>query len=56
MREQLVYDLDRMENICIKLSNREDIWQDRLIYWIAVAIAHIITWILRGESKSTTKS
>ena len=47
MIEQLKYDLDRMEDICIRLGRREDIWQDRVIYWMGVALVHIITWILR---------
>ena len=40
-------DAQRMEDICIRLGRREDIWQDRVIYWMGVALAHIITWILR---------
>ena len=42
MVKSLSKDAERMEKIMCKLSERKDIWQDRFIYWIAVAIYHII--------------
>ena len=40
-------DKERMDEIADKLSDRQDIWQDRYIYWIAVAIGHILEWIVK---------
>lgn len=51
MRDELVKDARRMEEITEKTANRCDIWQDRYVYWIAVAIVHILTWIMRRESE-----
>lgn len=45
-------DKDRMDEIAFKLKDRQDIWQDRFIYWMAVAIGHVLEWIVKtgGES------
>ena len=44
-------DKEHMDEIAYKLSERQDIWQDRYIYWMAVAIGHILEWIVKkGES------
>jgi hypothetical protein len=44
-------DKERMDEIAERLYQRQDIWQDRYIYWIAVAIGHILEWIVKkGES------
>ena len=48
-REELVKDADHMENICILLGDRQDIWQDRIIYWIAVAVLHLLRETIRGK-------
>lgn len=45
----LKQDAERMEEIMQRTADRCDIWQDRFIYWIAVAIYHIILHIARGE-------
>lgn len=42
-----VEDKEHMDEIAMKLSKRQDIWQDRYIYWIAVAIGHILEYITR---------
>ena len=42
-------DAERMEEVMIRLGKRQEIWQDRYIYWIAVAIYHIIKHINRKE-------
>lgn len=45
-------DKKHMDEIADKLSKRQDIWQDRFIYWMAVAIGHILEWIVKkGEEK-----
>ena len=40
-------DKERMDIITERLVHRQDIWQDRYIYWIAVAIGHILEWIVK---------
>lgn len=47
-------DKDRMDEIAFKLKDRQDIWQDRFIYWMAVAIGHILEWIAKtgGETNN----
>ena len=47
--DSLKEDAQRMEEACERTVNRCDIWQDRIVYWMAVALLHIITWILRKE-------
>ena len=42
LNKTLIKDAERMEEVIDKLADRKDIWQDRYIYWIAVAIYHII--------------
>lgn len=49
MREALIKDLRHMEEACERTVGRTDIWQDRIVYWMAVALVHVITWILRKE-------
>ena len=43
-------DKERMDEIAERLSQRQDIWQDRYIYWIAVALGHILEWIIRRQN------
>ena len=40
-------DKEKMDIITERLVHRQDIWQDRYIYWIAVAIGHILEWIVK---------
>ena len=54
-REELVKDADRMENICIMLGDRQDIWQDRLVYWIAVAVLHLLRDAVKRKDKECSK-
>ena len=42
-------DKEKMDIITERLVHRQDIWQDRYIYWIAVAIGHILEWIVKHE-------
>lgn len=46
---RFVRDLENMDEITEKLGNRSDIWQDRFIYWIAIAIRDILLWIIKME-------
>ena len=41
-RDVLLEDAQRMEEVCERTVNRCDIWQDRIIYWIAVAVLHLL--------------
>ena len=50
-RSVLVEDAHNMEDIAIKLGDRQDIWQDRFIYEIAVAIGHILQHIIKEIDK-----
>ena len=45
-RETLVQDLDRMEDVLSKTSN--DL-EHRFSYYIALAVYHILTWIIKHE-------
>jgi len=49
MRDELIKDLEAMEEAMIRTADRCDIWQDRVIYAIAKAVYHIITYILRRD-------
>lgn len=42
-------DKERIDEIAERLSQRQDIWQDRYVYWIAVTLGHILEWIIRHE-------
>ena len=46
-RSVLIADAENMENIAVKLGDRSDIWQDRFIYMMAVAIKHILEHIIK---------
>ena len=49
--DSLREDAQRMEDVCCRLAQPTDIWQDRIVYWMAVAILHIIEWIVKkGEA------
>ena len=41
-RDDLVRDATRIEEIAERTAGRCDIWQDRYIYWMAVAILHLL--------------
>lgn len=46
-KEILLSDIENMDNAMEKLSKREDIWQDRLLYEICAAIRHILMVIVK---------
>lgn len=49
MCKMLRNDAERMEEIMERTVDRCDIWQDRFIYWMAVAIYHVIQRVSRLE-------
>ena len=53
-RSTLIEDAENMENIAIKLGYRHDIWQDRFIYMIAIAIKHILYYIITEIDKRSS--
>ena len=44
-------DAENMVEIMERTADRCDIWQDRFIYWIAVAIYHLILHVNRLERR-----
>lgn len=52
MRDELIRDMENMEDGLSCTADRCDIWQDRLIYAMCLAIYHILQWIIRKEKKS----
>lgn len=44
-KEVIIEDITRMEEIMDRTVDRCDIWQDRFIYWMAVALWHILQHI-----------
>lgn len=51
MRDELIRDMEAMEQGMERTAGRCDIWQDRLIYAMCLAIYHILQWIVRREGK-----
>jgi len=51
--ETLIADAQRMEDACSRLANRQDIWQDRIVYWICVAVLHLLQNEIRRYGKRT---
>ena len=49
MEKQLLKDMENMENCLIRLGDRADIWQDRMIYVIAKAVFDLCRWAIRRE-------
>lgn len=46
-RDELIKDARRMEEACERLATRKDIWQDRIVYWLCVAVLHLLTAEIR---------
>ena len=44
-------DLEAMEEVMERTADRADIWQDRLIYAMAKAIYHILTYLIRRDRR-----
>lgn len=47
---QLKKDLENIENCMIRLGDRTDIWQDRMIYVICKAVFDLLSWAIRKEN------
>lgn len=45
MKNTLTQDAERMLEVMDRTANRSDIWQDRCVYWLAVAVYHIIIYL-----------
>lgn len=50
MKERLKQDAENMLQVMDRTAGRSDIWQDRCVYWMAVAIYHIIVYLMRKEN------
>ena len=51
-RKMWVEDADHMEEAMSRLAGKQDIWQNQIIYWICVAVYHLVQRELRRETKS----
>lgn len=49
MIKTLIQDMENIEDICICFGERQDVYADRVIYIMAVAIYHIFDWIRKHE-------
>ena len=49
LRKTLVEDAQRMEDAACDLITERRISQTYILYWVCVAVLHVITWILRKE-------
>ena len=49
MISELKKDMENAENIMIRLGDRADIWQDRIIYVLAKAVFDLCRWAIRKE-------
>ncbi len=49
MIEELKKDLEFLDNTIIKLGNRSDIWQDRIIYGLAKCLFDVIKFLLKNK-------
>ena len=49
--DALTKDAERMLEVMDRTADRADIWQDRCVYWIAVAVYHCILHIKKLERK-----
>ena len=50
-RSVVIKDLENMEKVMNRTVNRCDIWQDRFIYWMAVAIYHLLTIAIKDQEE-----
>ena len=44
-------DKERMDEIAESIASREPIKEWACLYWMAVAIYHLLTWAVRKESR-----
>lgn len=53
-RDELMKDLEFCENAMIRLGDRSDIWQDRMIYGILKVLRDILIAMIKGQTNGTT--
>ena len=46
-------DLQNVEECLERTANRADIWQDRVIHGLAIAIWHLLQWELKRIEKES---
>lgn len=51
-KSKLQRDAENMQEITERLVNRDEIWQDRYVYWIAVAVLHLLEEVIKLKNKS----
>lgn len=44
-------DKERMDQIAEKIANREPVKEWVAIYWMVVAIGHLLEWVVKNECK-----
>ncbi len=49
MSSKYAEDKERMDYIADRIANREPIKEWVCIYWMAVAIGHLLEWVVRHE-------
>lgn len=49
MTKTLIQDMENIEDICIRFGEKQDVYADRVIYVMAVAIYHIFDWIRKHD-------
>lgn len=51
-KAKLIKDAENMQEITERLAHRDDIWQDRYVYWIAVAVLHLLEEVVKLKNNS----
>ncbi|MBQ3502352.1 MAG: hypothetical protein IJA72_01645 [Clostridia bacterium] len=49
--EIFIEDIEHCEDMMAVLATRQDIWQDRFLYWICKSIYDILKYIVKKENK-----
>lgn len=55
-KQAFIADLENMEAGMERTAERSDIWQDRLIYALCLAVFHVIEYIIRKEDRANAGS
>ena len=51
MMKELKKDAERMLEVMERTATPCDLWQDRCVYWMAVAVYHVIMYLLRNNER-----
>lgn len=51
IKDALREDADYLETASVRLAGRCDIWQDRTVYALCVAVLHLIRWALSQDRR-----